>query len=143
MKGSFKKILLVVFAIGVLGAVYGYYLWTKKPENLSEVKAAATLESSAIMDEFKNDPVASGNKYNGKPIQISGEIAEVSKNDAGDLTIHLSTTTGGKVICEFDRMYKVEDTGYKTGDKITVKGECTGFDELFGDVKLSRCQPVK
>jgi hypothetical protein len=143
MKGNMKKLLLAVLAIGVLGAGYGYYLWTKKPENLLDVKTAATFEASSIMDEFKKDPVGAGTRYNGKPIQVSGEIAEITKNDAGDLTVLLNTTTGGKVICEFDRMYKVEDTGYKTGDKINLKGECTGFDDLFGDVKLSRCQPVK
>lgn len=143
MKKSIKNALILVAILGIGGAGYGYYLWNKKTENLAEVKASAILDASVLLDEFKKDAVAAGAKYNGKPIQVSGTIAEVTKNDAGDLTVHLKTSTEGKVICEFDRLYKVEDTGYKAGDMIALKGECTGYDDLFGDVKLGRCQPVK
>jgi len=133
-----KKVFFLVVAIAALaGAAAGYYLWNKPHQNISKAEAAYSVEANALFVEFESDETAANAKYLSKIIEVKGEVSQVL--DGENTTVVLATENGiFGVKCELDPHSKVAFPTYKSGDQVTLKGECSGF---LGDVVLVRCVP--
>ena len=120
--GRRNKLLIALLFLAV-AAYFGYnYLYQDHRDIESEASAVevAAGELKAMFQE-----TADANVLN-KTVTVSGEITEVESN---------AVTLDGSVHCTFD----AEVSGMAVGDKVSIKGRCIGYDDLFEVVKLDQC----
>ena len=128
---------LLLPAVLLALAIYvWFFVWNKPALNIEKAKAI-TIEASALFDEYSANEKAANAKYIDKVLEVSGEVTNVSKNAEGLTVIMLKTN---------DLMFGVnctmeeKEVECKAGDKLTLKGICTGY---LTDVVLIRCHRVK
>jgi RecJ-like exonuclease len=137
---SAKRILLIVLALGVIGAGIGYALWNKPHENMASSKAKTTVAATALFAAYNADENAANAQYLGKTIAVTGKVLETSAETGGPVKITLETGDDFAVICELDALSQHARTSFPVGETITLKGKCDGLNL---DVQLSRCIEVK
>jgi tRNA_anti-like len=130
---SFKTIALVFIILAVAVAAYGwFFLWNKPKTNVAKADGVK-IEAAALFTEYSNNEQAANTKYLEKILEVSGEVTSVTKNAEGFTVVLLKTD---------DLMFGVnctleqKDVLVKKGDKVTLKGICTGY---LTDVVLIRC----
>ena len=105
---------------------------------------ATGIETTAIKlySDLTKDSANMKAKLISKIVIVSGEIKQVLKNQKKQQIILLKTnTSGGSVNCTMEENIK----NIKMGDKIIIKGICSGYIggdldmDLPGDVFLTRC----
>ena len=122
----------VVVAV-VLVAVVIWFAWPRmaylwKPQPVFEQKPLE-FSASQLWELYQNDYVAAGEKYNDKPVSVTGKVVEISEfMYAPCLTLEVdSDYVWAGVICMFDEGDR-QSLNYKVGDTVTVKGTCDGID---------------
>ena len=146
MKGSSRKVftrvlfvilLLILFGIGII-----WYLFSEKFENTSVVKADATILSTTLLQEFRNDLPAANLKYVEKIISVKGRISELEKADT-TFNIKMTDSTGAYLIFALQADKRTEAAKVNEGDSISIKGSCSGgsFSSILGIVYIpfKRC----
>lgn len=127
-----KIIFLLLLVVAIGGAYYGYSEFNRGLEGVG--KAEHSLTCADLFSEFENDEKAANSKYLGKVVEIDGTISDINTNKEGKTTISLEGGMLFGVTCElFDGK---EASKYKKGQKVKLKGECSGF---LSDVVLVRC----
>lgn len=119
-------ILLLVVIAFIAGAVYFYngYLY-KDARDITSEEAAHSLTAQQLFADYENNMAKADSMYLNKTIVIQGTVTQLTDS----LVI-----VDAVAVCAFSTIPEI-----KTGDKISVKGRCIGFDELFGEVKLDQC----
>ncbi len=143
-----KKGLKIFLIVAVVGLVTGlstvYYAFNKPHRNVEGEAPTFTMEAAALYTEYSNDEEGSNLKFADKVIQVNGKIAELTK-EGYQVSIVLNDEMEG-VSCALDSMtidnHKSLLENLKTGDEITLKGKCDGFDMIMG-VVLTRCFIIK
>ena len=120
-----KKILLILLALGVIGAGFGYYLYNKPVASLEKKKAEVEITADQLILAYETDEKTADSLYLGKVIAVSGTISEIS-NAEGKLKINLETSNPiSMVICEMEEGQ--DASSYAPGAAITIKGLCSGY----------------
>jgi hypothetical protein len=136
-----RLILIIITAVVVVTGVTAYMLWNKPHK---DVKDASSVEVTAadMYNIFVTDSVKAGSLYADKVVKLSGKIAKLSLNQESQQVILVETDVAGAYInCTMEE----KTTGIIIGDKITLKGICSGYISgdmdmgLPGDVFLTRC----
>lgn len=135
-----KKILWVLLAAGLIGAIIGYRMWNKPHEDVAAAKVDFTLDASALLAEFNADEAAATAKYLGKTLAVIGAVRSAATDAEGGTKVILEAGSDFGVSCELDKFAKHPRTAFQPGEKVTLKGFCSGFNY---DVQLSRCVEVK
>jgi hypothetical protein len=164
-----KKTLLYIVVILALtglfgGGGYAYYAFVYCENNRTtpaDLEPDIILSADDLLKQVEEDWIKAGKtsqipnfigEKGAKIIQTTGIIASKIKDESGNLTINLTGDAVG-INCQFDSLLVVERKTvidkYKVGDKVTIKGKCTGFDydeeslQMLGEenkhVKLSEC----
>ena len=130
-----KRILIALVTLALIGGGVAYYMWNKPHQNMATAKTDVTIEAGALFEAYNADENACNAKYLDKVIAVSGTVKEVT-NDEG--TIKVSLDTGGDfgVRCELSTTATHTRTDFSPGERITVKGTCSGFNF---DVQLTNC----
>lgn len=97
--------------------------------DLKSEKPEFTTTATVIFDEFSANSDNATKKYINKAVAISGEVTAVK-----DSTITLNE----RVNCQFQTL-----SNSKIGDKVTLKGRVTGYDDLLEELKLDKCVNIK
>lgn len=145
MKINFKKLLLILLIIGIIGGGVGYYFYQKPVKNFAESKADFILSANDIFQEFAGNQAEATKKYvtNDKTILINGVIKSVTKNDDKSITVYFVVNDpDGTVSCTFtpEESVKINPEILIEGKNLKVKGQCSGMQELIGkEVILIRC----
>lgn len=129
-----KRVLILILILGVIGGLYGIYLFNKKPLDTREQKADFEITSDQLIKEFSTDEATASKKYVDKVLLVDGKVSEVNLTSA---TVFLESTdplTG--VTCSFYRDESLQLKDLKVGDRVKVKGKCTG---KLSDVVLNNC----
>lgn len=139
---------LVLLVLAAAGGWYAYKEYNRKNPDLAEAKADFTLSSSALVAAFEKDEKAANKTYLQKVISITDMVKAIDKDDKGFYTVVLGDTAAiSSVRCSMDSVHNNEAAALKKGDKVAVKGICTGFnaDELGlgSDVILYRAVVTK
>jgi hypothetical protein len=130
-----KKFLLLALAAAAIGVAVAYYLYNKPHRDIASEEAAHTLTADALFDAFEADEAAANALYLDKVVAVTGEVAEVTQNNAGQTVVTLTATNAmmGGVSATFQQ---TGVTSISEGQTVTVKCRCTGY---LMDVILINC----
>jgi len=133
-----KKVLLLLLALGVIGAGVGYYMYNKPVASLEKKKADVVVTAAQLIADYESDEKAADDKYLGKVVQVSGKMLDMTTAE-GKMKIQIETPNPiAVIICELEP--GAEPGSVKPGDEIVVKGMCTGY---LSDVILVQATIVK
>ncbi len=120
------KIILALLLL-IFGAYFAYNYMYQDHRDISTEEAKVNVSAEELVQFFKDNESP---EVLNSAVQVSGIITEI---DSHTLTLDNS------VQCSFDN--EIEEI--KNGEKITVKGRCIGFDDLFEIVKLDQSTIIK
>lgn len=129
-----KKWIWILVALLLAGGFVGYKMYNKQHTDTAAAKADVTLTPQELVAAFEADENQANAKYLDKLIQVEGTVTAVNTPEKGS---SLTLDTGNPlaaIICEFENGSST--AGVKQGDKVTVKGYCTG---KLDDIVLGRC----
>ena len=126
-----NKITLITISLLFFIAFFGtvFFTYNKPHKDFSGAQADITLEAAELYEHYQNNLSDANLKFLDKVLLVNGPVTELNSN----LVI-----IGGNVVCSLDSSY-VLDTGIKLDDKISVKGRCIGYDDLFEEVRIDHC----
>jgi tRNA_anti-like len=146
MKPYIKIVLFVVLFIAVSAILAALIMYNKKHTDTSKAKPDFIITSTALQKEFQDNETMASTKYIKKVIEVSGTITSVTSSETKNLNISLKTGNDeSSVICTLATIN--DPSMFKTGNEITIRGECSGFTQLFQgepplDVLLNNCSAV-
>ena len=121
-----KKLKFVVLFFFLFSGTYFLYNYLYH-RNIQLEKAEVIVSAEGLIDFFKKNE---SEKVLNKTIEVKGLITEIGSK---------SLTIDHKVQCSFN----FEIKGFKIDQKITLKGRCIGFDELFEIAKIDQSSIIK
>lgn len=144
-----KYVLLAISFCFVIGIGVATYVFNKPQRNVADEKPAYTVTATEIYNEFTSNEAQANQKYlsdkNGKIIQISGSVSEIIAQADTALTISIKDPemVEGGILCSIDKNEIAKAAKFKIADKIVLKGECTGYVDITGEVSFSKCVVIK
>ena len=140
MKTNILKIIAVVVLIA-LG--YMAYMWFMPHRNIQNTKPFATVEATALVNEFLSDSEKANNLYldnegESKVLIITGTVASISKDQLGQQVVllkNLSDKMG--VSCTFTLETNNQIDAIKVGDNVKIKGVIRSGAEYDEDLDLA------
>lgn len=136
-----KKIVIAGVLIIAVAAIVALYMYNKPHKDIAGSEADVRMDAAVLFDEYAADEKAANAKYLDKVISVSGTVSSVNREDAEEPGLNLNTNDMmGMVTCQFlpDHAYELDNI--QEGDRVTVKGQCTG---VLMDVVLIRCSIEK
>ena len=136
MKKNKIKIALIILLVMLVVIVIGVKTYNKPHVDVVKTEAKYKLDAQQLINSFITDEDKASKKYVNTIIQVSGEALEISH---GTISIKYKNSAS-TILCNF---LPKEDEKLKTikkGDKIKVKGICTGY---LLDVVLVECVLIK
>jgi hypothetical protein len=124
-----KKIAFVIVSLLLLvsAGIYFYYGFLfKEARNIETEMPNFSIAATKLIKDYTSNPKKADLLYLNKTIEITGTVSKKT-----DSVIILENT----VFCLFTQKIKDE----LINNKVTVKGKCIGYDELFEEVKLDQC----
>jgi hypothetical protein len=142
---TWHKIVIALAIIGLAVSFYVYqFVYNKSHLDVAHEPAAFTITAKDLYNEFKQNKDASGLKYNGKVIEVSGTVKSIENADT--LIVAVFAFEEGMfgdqgVRCTFldDQKEKVSKIG--PGSSLKLKGYCTGFND--SDVIIEKTSIVE
>lgn len=110
---------------------YAFYIWNKPARNVSN-ETAIKISATALYDSFLNSEAAANKSFLNKAVEVTGKVASVKKNQAGQTVVYLQSSDP---LFGINCTFKTQPAEIKKGDTITFKGVCTGFlsDVIIND----------
>ena len=132
-KSLIKKILIAGFILLIVGAVSIWYIFSLKFTDTSEQKSDYVVNAIDFIHEFEKSDSLANLKYSEKIITVNGTVSEI---EAADTTLNLKMTdsiSGSYIIFGFQKANLAEPKRVKVGDKLSIKGSCSGgaFSEIL------------
>ncbi|WP_412986509.1 OB-fold protein [Pontimicrobium sp. IMCC45349] len=128
-----KKIATIISFLVLIAVAYGVYMFNKKTESLHKVKPEYTVTANQLYMEFANNEKSAILKYEGKIIEVTGEVIMVTKTDSiSNVLLGAEEALLGGVNCSFNEL----ENNLQKGEIITVKGQCQGY---LTSVILNNC----
>lgn len=132
-----RLFLLLLLALTIGAAYYGYSEFTRGHKSLNETKADLAIQASELVAAFAKDENQANAQYLDKVMSVQGMVKSVEKDDKGLYTVTLGQDGEmSNVSCQVDEKDTSSVASLKSGDKVTFKGVCTG---MLMDVVLIRC----
>lgn len=135
-----KKIFLVLGLMILTGAAVGFYLFNKPHQSVSSATPDFKFVSAAIIGEFEKDETTANKKYLGKVVEVSGIIAEKTKDEQGKINVTIQGADIAGIGCVFEAAAQESASKLKEGEEVKIKGICTG---ILMDVVMVDCVVVE
>ncbi|MBE8726001.1 OB-fold protein [Flavobacterium hungaricum] len=127
MKRKKTALVIAVLLLLVSAGIYFYYGFLfKEARNIASETPDFTITATKLLSDYDADPQKADALYLNKTVEITGTVTKQT-----DSVITLENT----VFCLFAQ----KPNKQSINNKITVKGKCIGYDELFQEVKLDQC----
>lgn len=143
MKITKKHVLIFIVFDFLIFACIAYYFYNKPHKNIAESNADIMITDTEIFNAFEKDESAAIKKFvTGDPVvELSGIIYEMTVNaDTTATIIFKDPKYSGDVSCTLIKEESSKLKLFKTGDKIKVKGQCSGMQQLIDkEVVMLRC----
>jgi hypothetical protein len=138
MKPYVKIALFVVLLIAIGSILAALILYNKKHPDTSKAKPDFVVTATTLQKEFEDNETAASARYINKILEVSGTIVSITSSDSTNTNISLKTGSDiSSVICNFRKI--TGPSKFKTGNEITLRGECSGF---LMDVLLKNCAVI-
>lgn len=124
-----KKIAFIITGLLIIvsAGIYFYYGFLfKEARNIQSEMPDYTISATKLLEDYNADPKKADQLYLNKTIEITGIVTKET-----DSVLILENT----VFCLFSQKVK----SALINNKVTVKGKCIGYDELFQEVKIDQC----
>lgn len=135
-----KIIAITVAAIALLGASYGYYLYTKKAKDFTNAKVDIYITAGDIYQDFISDETKANRVYviADKVIQVTGVVKSYNINTDSTQTIILTDTKSPEALINITLESKIPINAnlVSSGLQIKVNGQCTGILDDFIEKKV-------
>jgi hypothetical protein len=128
-----------VLLLLLLAAAWAWYQYEKPHRSTAGETAAITIDADSLYHQYQADERIADQNFLGKVISVTGRLTEIQHSGNSVIWILSTQPGGGGINCELFAGTKV-DPEPRTGDRVTVKGRCTGF---LMDVNLADCVPDK
>lgn len=130
-----KLIPIIVLIAAIIGGGVVYFIYNKPHRDIASEEAAYTLTADELFDAFEADEQAANAKYLDKVVAVSGPLADVTANGAGQSVLTITATNAmlGGISAT---MQSKEAPALTLGESVTVKCRCTGY---LMDVILINC----
>jgi hypothetical protein len=134
---------IVLLLLGGL-FLWGLYLYNKPHRSAADAPLSATIAADSLFAQYQRDEHRADSLYGkGKVIEVTGSLLEIQHSGNAEIWIlsagdSSAATPGGGINCQLFSADKDPSPLPKPGDKVTIKGKCTGF---LMDVNLSDCVP--
>lgn len=125
-----KKIASLVALLFLAGISFGFYQYYRAPENLKNQKAEIILSSTELKELLAADASAK-NRLSNKVLLVEGVVSSVEKGGEQTSIIIDSIVRG-----DLDNTIPVP----KPGQTVRLKAILGGYDEIFEEVVLIKCQ---
>lgn len=132
---KFKYLFMAGFILACVSAWYAYSEYMRKPAAASELGADFTLTAEALQKAFETNEAAALKKYLDKVIEVSGTISVIAGN--GKKT-DISLETPDPMVAVTVQVLPEDQQKaamLKAGDKVKLKGICTG---IVTDIELNK-----
>ncbi len=124
-----------------MAAAYVYREYNRGPADLSSMRPTARVLADSLVALFETDEPKANALYLGKPIEVSGIIAEITNQQDTVVNVILGSNESlHRVSCLISANHIREVKPFKSGENITLRGICNGY---LMDVELNRCVVVK
>ena len=95
--------------------------------DISSQASVHTVTAATLYNDYDSNEVAADLKYKDKVITVSGVVDDIAKDIMDDIYVTLKGDEYfGDVQCFFSDSHTNKAASLKKGDKLTVKGLCTG-----------------
>ena len=132
-----KKVILSILVIVGIGVFYGFYIYNKKVPSLENATPDYTLTADELFSSFSSDEANAMKTYEGKVIQVSGNVLSVTPTDSiSNVVLSAKDALFGGINCSFNNL----ENAPTKGQNITLKCQCQGY---LTNVILNNCVPVK
>jgi hypothetical protein len=139
MKPYVKIALFVVSFIALSAILAALYMYNLKHTDMAKAKPDFVITASELLKEFEDNETVASTRYINKILEVKGTIASVKPAENNVINISLMTGSDlSSVICTFNAI--ADPSVLKTGDAITLRGECSGF---LMDVLLNNCAVIE
>lgn len=139
------KILGGLFVIAVLAALYVWFFVYNKPHrDYESADPDHFISAQELFDQYRSDKVLADSLYTGMVLQINGLIEEVEIKDSTVTAVFVfdQGMFGDEGIrCILLPSHHEKAKKHKKGDKISIKGYCTGYNDT--DVIIEHSSIVK
>ncbi|PJJ09387.1 putative nucleic acid binding protein [Flavobacterium sp. 1] len=124
-----KRIAFVIVGLLLVASagIYFYYgVVFKEARNIESEMPDFSIATTKLLYDYNSNQKKADSLYLNKTIEITGKVTKET-----DYVVILDNA----VFCLFTQ--KIKDS--LINNKVTVKGKCIGYDELFQEVKLDQC----
>jgi len=132
MKKNKKYFFLIALLVLVITIALGIRTYNKPHVNVVNTEAKYKLDAQQLINSFITDEDEASKKYVNTIIQVSGEALEFNHGTISIKDKNSESTVLCNLLLKEDEKFKK----IKQGDKIKVKGICTGY---LLDVVLVEC----
>ncbi|MCO4820391.1 MAG: hypothetical protein KC517_12290 [Bacteroidetes bacterium] len=152
---SNKKIIYITAVIILICGCTAAYFYYMPHRNVIGMSAEATIESTALVDEYLLDGMAANAKYLNEEgesavLAVTGKVSSITTDQINQKVILLKGADAhAGVSCTFTEETNNQASNVKIGQSLTIKGVIrsgAGYDEdleLYEDVILEKCTIVK
>lgn len=122
-----RRLLLLLVIIIAISGYFGYKYMYQDHRDISSEAAKVDVATEDLLQMFKESETPD---VLNSTVQVTGTVTETDAN---------SITLDNNVQCSFDTV--VQEV--QINDKLTIKGRCIGYDDLFEIVKLDQSSIIK
>ncbi len=127
MKRKKTATIIVTLLLIALAGIYFYYGFLfKEARNIESEKPTVSTSATNLMNEYNSNQEKSDSLYLNKTIEVTGKVTKET-----DSVVVLDSI----VFCLFIKKKRNK----LLNSRLSVKGKCIGYDELFQEVKLDQC----
>ena len=122
-----NKIIFSILIIGILCFFISYKMYNRPHANITESTPDITLTADTIIAAFSSDETKANSRYLDKILNITGIVSEFKlEKNKGIITLKTNQDFGS-VLCHLSESASQNIHSLIVGQKITLKGVCTGY----------------
>ena len=116
-----------------------WYIFNDKYADTAKRKATYTVNALDFIKEFEKNDSLANKKYTEQIIAVKGTVSEIEAADTTANIKFVDSTSGSYIIFAFQQQHMAEAKQLKEGDKVTIKGSCSGgtYSEILGTEYIS------
>lgn len=126
------KVLIAIAIVGIAGSLYGLKEYNRKKPQTEDLTTQFSLTSTQLVQAFNENETKANATYVDKVIEVAGTVSTIETTDSTTVIYLGNENSMSSVLCNL----KDKKTTTQKGEKIVVKGICTGF---LMDVVLNDC----